>query len=645
MTALAGVWNFSGRPDAGVSCKRILAAQRMYGPHGDAIWDSGEIAIGRALFELLPEDVHDRGPVAGGGDRYQLVGDLRLDNRDDLAATLGIGREASARMSDATLVLRAWERWQESAFDQLYGDYSFALWDADAHRLILARDHVGGRPLHYHRNPRFFAFASMPKGLHALPEIPCQPDVVRAAEFLALLGEHDSRSFFADVSRVEAGQVVTVTRDSISALKHWKPRRTRSRLSFADHVEGLREQIDRATVARLRGAGSRVGAHLSGGLDSSTIATTAARLLASSGGSVVAFTSAPRIGYDGFVPATRIGDEAGIAAATAARYSNIEHVVLRTGGGSVLDDFDRDYFLFDRPLVNPDIQRWWNQINAEACQRGVKVMLSAVMGNVTMTYDGATLLGELAARGRWIELMRVGRALRRHHKIRWTGVAAQALGGVVPTSVWHALQRWRGQIPVTLDTYSAINLARARELDLEGTARNIRHDFAYRPWADSFARRLWMLHRIDFGNNQKGALAGWGVDLRDPTTDRRLTEFCLSIPTEHYLRHGELRALARHALADRLPQAVLDEPRKGLQSVDWHEGLTAAHDALRSEVLRLREVSVAAQALDLDRLERMTRDWPAGKWNSPEIEYGYRFSLIRGVASGHFLRKASGSNA
>lgn len=645
MTALAGVWNLSGKPDAGDACRRVLAAQRIYGPHGEAVWDSGEIAIGRALFELLPEDIYDRGPIAGGNDRYQFVGDVRLDNREELAETLGFDREVAARKPDAAFVLHAWERWQEAAFDRLYGDYAFALWEAGRRRLILARDHVGGRPLHYHRNPRFFAFASMPKGLHALSDVPCKPDEVRAAEFLALLGEHDSRSFFEGISRVEAGHFVAVTRDGITSHKHWQPKRTQSRLSFDDHVEGLREQIDRATLSRLRGAEGRVGAHLSAGLDSSTIAATAARLLAPAGGSVVAFTSAPRAGYDGFVPATRLGDEVELAAATAARYPNIEHVVLRTGGGSVLDDFDRDFYLFDRPLVNPDVQRWWNQINAEAGRRKVKVMLSAVMGNVSMTYDGATLLGELAVRGRWIALARVGQALRRRAGMRWTGVAAQAFGALVPTSVWHTLQRWRGHIPVALDAYSAINLARARELDLDGTARAIRHDFAYRPWADSFARRLWMLHRIDFGNNQKGVLAGWGVDLRDPTTDRRLVEFCLSIPADHYLRGGELRALARHALADRLPQSVLEERRKGLQSADWHEGLTAARDELRAEVLRLRDVSVAAQALDLDRLDRLTRDWPADKWNMPEVEYEYRFSLIRGIASGHFLRKASGSNA
>lgn len=645
MTALGGIWNFTGRTAAGASLERMLAAQRIYGPHGDARWDGGNVAIGRSIFKTLPEDVYDQGPIAGGGGRYHLVADVRLDNRDELAAALRIEVAEARILPDAMIVMRAWERWGLDSFAHLYGDYAFAMWDQAEQRMILARDHIGGRPLHYHRNRQFLAFASMPKGLHALPEIPCLPDRVRAAEFLALMAEHDSRSFFQDVSRVEAGQVLVVTRDGLNGRKHWLPTYAPDGRSFADHVEGLREQIDRATATRLRGAEGRVGAHLSAGLDSSTIAATAARLLEPIGGNVAAFTSAPRAGYDGPLQAGQLGDETGLAAVTAAQYSNMEHVVLRTSGGSPLDDFDRDYFLFERPLVNTDIQRWWNQINAEASRRGLKVMLTGLMGNATMSYDGASLLGELATSLRWIELVKVGRAIRRRGTLRWTGIGAVAFGGMIPGPVWNALQQWRGQKPVRLDFYSAINPARADALDLRGKARALRHDFTYRPKTDTFAARLWMLRRIDFGNNQKGVLGGWGVDLRDPTTDRKLIEFCLSVPTHHYLRDGEMRALARHAFADRLPRSLLDERRRGLQAADWHEGLTSARGQLRSEIRRLRHVPFAAEALDLDRLERLTEDWPTGKWNTSEVDFDYRFLLIRGVASGHFLRKASGSNA
>ena len=84
------------------------------------------------------------------------------------------------------------------------------------------------------------------------------------------------------------------------------------------------------------------------------------------------------------------------------------------------------------------------------------------------------------------------------------------------------------------------------------------------------------MRRADTGNYSKGALAGWGVDLRDPTADRRLVEYCLSVPTDQYLKDGVPRALGKRALADRLPEAVINQRFKGYQSADWYEGLTAA---------------------------------------------------------------------
>ena len=627
-----------GRPDAGDSCRRILTAQKMYGPHGTSIWDDGALALGVSRYDLLPEDRYDRQPLAGADGRFVLIADLRLDNRAELAGALGIGAPEAATLPDSGFLLRAWERWGQECLGRLFGDYAFALWDARERRLYLARDHIGGRALHYHHRDGFVAFASMPKGLHALAEIPRAADEVRAAEFLALMPEAGPRSFFAGISRVEAGQMLVFDRERVRTVAHWQPRPEMLRLkSPADYAEGMRAHLDEAVSVRLRGAERRVGTHLSGGLDSPAVASTAARLMAPDG-EVVAFTSAPRAGYDGHVPGNRIGDETALAAATAALYPNIEHVVVRTGARTLLDDLDRDYYLFDRPLVNTDVQHWWNAINATAQQRKVGVMLTALMGNSTLTYDGLELMPELARQGRLIALWKVARAVQRKTGMRWRGALVQSFGGWLPDRAWIALNRAHFDSYADLDTYTMLNPERIATIDLST------HDPLYRPRRDALQARLWGLRRIDFGNNQKGVLAGWGVDLRDPTADRRLIEFCLSIPLEMYLRDGMPRALARDALADRLPPAVLYERKRGLQSVDWHEGLTAARAQLREEVERLDGVPEAQTALDLPRMRALLEDWPITGWNTPAVDMNYRQGLIRGVASGHFLRKASGRN-
>src|SRR6202007_1076045 len=106
-------------------------------------------------------------------------------------------------------VMRAVEQWQGEAFTRLIGDFALILWDARDQKLTLARDFLGNRPLHYHRSPAFLAVASMPKGLHALAEVPREPDERTVAEFLGMFPEHGSKSFFRDVERVEPGEIVS----------------------------------------------------------------------------------------------------------------------------------------------------------------------------------------------------------------------------------------------------------------------------------------------------------------------------------------------------------------------------------------------------------------------------------------------------
>jgi asparagine synthase (glutamine-hydrolysing) len=643
MSAITGLWRLDGRPDAGEGVARMLTAQAIYGPHAGAQWADGSIAIGRRLMRLLPEDAHDRQPLVGAEGRTVLVADLRLDNRDELLGALQISAEQARTLCDAAILLTAWERWTEACLDRLVGDYAFAIWEGALRRLILVRDPLGMRPLHYHRSNRLFAFSSMAKGLHALPDIPYAPDEDRVAELLALLPETGSRSYFKGIERVEPGHCVTVTAEGLSARRFWEPQRHTITLSGAEnYAEALRHHVEVAVRSRLRGARD-VAAHLSGGFDSSTIAATAARLLAPASGRVVAFTSVPREGYDGASRPGTFGDEGPHAAATAAMHPNMEHVLVRCDGRSPLDNLDRNFFLFERPILNLCNDVWGAAINDAARARKLSILLTGQMGNMSLSYGGSELLAELVRSGRWAQWAQKAIAQMKGRQLTWKGVLAQSFSPWLPRPVWLWLSRLSGR-DYDVRHYTALSPARLVELDIPRLARERNLDLTYRPWKDGFAMRLWVLRRVDMGNYTKGNLGGWGIDMRDPTADRRLIEFCLSVPLEQYVADGVPRALARRAFADRLPKAVIEERRKGYQAVDWHERVTAARDRLGEELERLDACAPAAKALDVAKLRKLLDNWPTGGWERDEVMMPYRLALLRGLSAGHFLRRASRSN-
>ncbi|MBS0472121.1 MAG: asparagine synthetase B [Proteobacteria bacterium] len=544
MTALAGFWSFDGRPDVDRRCAEMLAAQSIYGPHGAAQSDLAGISVGRTLFRVLPEDVFDRQPLSGGDGRFTLVGDIRVDNRDELSGELGL----KGQFADADVALAGWERWRENVLDRLAGDFAFAVFDSAERKLVLARDHAGQRPLHYHIGRDFFAFASMPKGLHRLPEIPRAPDEQRLTELIALIPEAGTRTYFKDICRVEPGSLTTVTRDGVTSRRYWNPQRRELRLANTDaYAEGLLHHFDIAVRDRLRGSGDAIGSHLSAGFDSSAVTTSAAAEMAKHNGKVVAFTSVPREGFDGKVPRLRTGNEGPIAAKTVAMYPNIEHVLIRPEDRTPLDRLDYSFFVFERPMLNLCNMVWSHGISDAAKARDLRVMLTGQMGNMTISYDGSTSLPTMMMKGQIVRWLRESIGLVRNGHLRILGVLNQTFGPHMPLPVWRAINRVFRGTSSDVTAYTAIRRTRFKELGLEQIAKARGLDTDYRPRTDSFESRLWVLNRVDLGTVNKGHLGGWGFDQRDPTCDRRLFEFCLSIPDEQFLRGGHTKALARHA--------------------------------------------------------------------------------------------------
>jgi len=630
MTAIAGFWNLDGGAARSDRCGAMIEAQSRYGSRpGSSVL--GDLALAVRLHPLLPEDAFDVQPLTGGAGRFALVADIRLDNREDLAGALGLEPGRVAAMADSTLLLHALERWGESAAERLLGDFAFAFYDAHERRLLLARDPLGQRPLFWHRGKRFVAFASMPSGLHALDSIDRRPDETTLLRHLGGLGRAGPGSFHSDVERVEPGHVVTVKPDGATRRRYWRPRRRALGLkSFEDHVEAFRAELDSAVARRLRGAGDVVAAHLSGGWDSNAVAATAARLAAPSGRRVIAFTHVPGRPGSEPMPFDRLGDEGGLAAATAALHPNMEHVSLPGAGRSPLADLDLYASLFERPVFNLCNHVWLSQIREAASAAGAKVLLSGEIGNWTISAAPNALLADFLREGRWrawsgeaLHMVASGRA-------RLRGVAASSFAPWLPAGLLSRLERFSSAPDASLmnPVHPRLRDAIAAERTLEAAPGGRGKDY--------FAEAADALMEMDWGEHRKGILGGWGIDKRDPTADPRLIDFCLSLPLDMLMKNGVRRPLARAALSDRIAPAVLDERRKGYQFADWHEGLSRDRAGAARLLDSIASDPTASSLVDVEGLSALVRDWPAGGWEKPSIVGAYRIGLLKGLTSGHF---------
>lgn len=648
MSAICGVWNLDGRPGAAADCERMQRALAIYGRNWDGRWESGGLAMGVQLAALLPEDVHDRQPLVGDEGRFTLVADVRLDNRPELAVELGLPPERAERMADADFVLAAWERWQEACLDRLYGDFAVAVWDASQRRLYLARDPLGQRPLFYHRAPGRVAFATMAKGLHALPDAPRAPDLVALREYLAIAPQRGPRSLFAGIERVEPGGLVTLGEDgqhTCAAWYQWPLRGKARALDDQACIEGLRAIFDRAVSDRLRTTGA-IASQLSGGLDSSLVTATAARLLAERGEGLTAYTHVPLRNAPLEERADRVLDEWPLAATVARRFANIEHVAVEARDRLLADDLDSHLFAFEHPPLNLCNNLWLNEIARQAAARGKKVLLIGSMGNATVSQAGMERLPELLLSGRLATWLREAAAVARVSGKSMARLAFYSVSPMLPPRLVRFLQSVRGRRSHRVGAISALRREALADKAFRRRLRTLNRNEDEQPEKSPRGRSASMLRRMDvLGLTAKGYLAAFGVERRDPTADRRLWEFALSLPSSVFLRDGQTKWLYRAAFADRVGPEILQESRKGYQAADWPERLRRSRTLLDEQLRDAGRSRDVAELIDVEGLIGLLGGaLPAGRISATQVAT-YRLKLLRGLSVARFVGKLDTRNS
>lgn len=545
--------------------------------------------------------------------------------------------------SAADVVLRAYCRWGTDFAARMVGDFACAVWDGTKGRLLLARDPFAAQPLHFWRSGGGVRFATEPQGLLTHPDIPRAIDETWLARWLALLPLSESRSAYQGIERVMPGHVALFERGEHRQIPFWRPEDLPPiRLaSDAEYAETMRALLDAAVRCRVAGH-SAVGSTLSAGLDSSSVSLLAARQLAPRGLRLTSFTAVPVPGYDGAGKDARIWDEGPLASVVAGAEPNIDAVRVPNGGPPLFDVLDGFAATSGLPVMNPINQVWVDAIGRAAKQRGITVMLGAGMGNMSISYDGFGALPGLARGGQWIRLARHLSALHRCGH-GWGALIDRAILPALPERVRRVVRKLAGHPEVSLHDFSAMRPDFAARLGLLDQAERMAGDVSKLvPVADP---RLAVIRRTDPGMALRAERRRFGYIPCDPTADRRLVEFCLAIPVEQYLLHGESRSLVRRAMAGILPDAVRLETRRGLQGADWSLHVDAERAGIAAEIARLESSPLASAAIDLPRLHALLRDWPSTGWHRPEIATSYRLALMRAVATGRFLRRFEGSNA
>jgi asparagine synthase (glutamine-hydrolysing) len=285
------------------------------GPDGEGFHVEPGLALGHRRLAII-DPAGGQQPMYNEDHSIAIVFNGEIFNFETLRGELSALGHVFRNRCDTEAIIHAWESFGPDCVERLSGQFAFALWDGNRRILFCARDRLGEKPFHYSLLPNGrgwdFAFASELRALTVLPGLQRRLSATATEDFFAFGYVPEPATIFENVLKLPAAHTLTMMRGQAPVLRrYWSPPSAVVACREADALTGMRAHLTRAVGAQLV-ADVKLGAFLSGGVDSSAVVATAAGLRADP---LDTFT----IGFEGGE------DETPYARIVAARYGTRQH--------------------------------------------------------------------------------------------------------------------------------------------------------------------------------------------------------------------------------------------------------------------------------------------------------------------------------
>ena len=281
MCGIAGIFNLERRePVTEDDIRQMLAMIRHRGPDEFGIFLEGPVGLGNARLSIIDLSTGQQ-PIGNEDGSLWVVFNGEIFNYVELRPELEAKGHRFFTSSDTEVLLHAYEEWGPKCMDRFNGQFAFAIWDARSQNLFLGRDRLGVRPLFYTLTNGCLIFGSEIKAILASGRVRAELDPVALGQIFTYWSPISPRTAFRGISEVPPGHYLVASGSKTSVKSYWEldfslrftaSCRREAPKSVEQYAEELSSLLVDAAKIRLR-ADVPVGAYLSGGLDSSIIAS------------------------------------------------------------------------------------------------------------------------------------------------------------------------------------------------------------------------------------------------------------------------------------------------------------------------------------------------------------------------------------
>ena len=281
MCGISGRLNFNREPVSREQLGRMIGTLSHRGPDARGVHVAGEAGLAHARLSIIDLEGGAQ-PMSSTDGRLWITFNGEIFNYIELREELVSKGHHFATRSDTEVILNAYREFGEDCVHHFNGQWAFAIWDTQDHKLFLSRDRFGVRPLFCTQTANSFLFASEIKALLTCPEVQAEIDIQGLDQIFTFWVTLPPRTAFKNIFHLPPGCSLSVKDGVVRIHEYWSASYAESADAHTANEGQLAEELswllEDATRIRLR-SDVPVGAYLSGGIDS-TITTGLVRKIA-----------------------------------------------------------------------------------------------------------------------------------------------------------------------------------------------------------------------------------------------------------------------------------------------------------------------------------------------------------------------------
>ncbi len=608
------VVNYLNFLENGISCFQLEKKER---------WINVKCGLGTAkLFNK--NNLSDQKPLKVGD--LIITSNARIDNRDEILNSLNISNSFTPEISDSALIAKAYQKWGEDCVNHIHGEWAFAIWDEVKNELFLARDPLGNTAIFYYQSNESFIFCSSIKGILALSEISRTPNDIVLAGILTVYKPSGGQTVYKDVFEIEPGHFLTIKSKIIIKKRYWFIENTPELRykSSDDYVEHFLELYQNAVDVRLKNGG-KIGSTLSGGLDSGSVTSLAAKTLEKQDKQLFAYTAIPFSDVSFLDTNKRFANEKEYSIATAKKWHNIIHSFIQNENVSILDSINLMIDIQSAPIHGVGNCYWMVELFERAKSEGINTLLTGNGGNSTVSWAGIPQKRTFNENAKAVL----------DSKLSLNRFLKSTLNQFLP----HDFISNRNLIRMSKKSeFSSINSSFFNEIKVSGYIREMHLENFGLKNNNLLVKRLRLLNPINssFGTFWQNISHHYNLQVTDPTRDKKLVEFCFSIPDEFFLSKEYDRNLIRKSMKDLMPDEVRLNKKIGRQGGDSHFLIEKEIIEIKKILANFEKNTLILKYLNVNRMKHVLEKVNENASSSTSNELNS--ILLRGIGLGRFLQ-------